>query len=172
MPKLTTKEVEPSATDDDILADKVETSNSTTSSINVRDPGDDLDTLLSKINDIVDDCIDNENENAIITETEKETTANAESVEHKKGNLDESVIFVEDSTVEECKSKMNDTSNNIKEINDEECEISNEIENKLEVEEEKINEISDDVEMSELVTNNKEKDVETNNDNEKIDAVT
>lgn len=45
---------------EDILADKVETSNSTTSSNNVRDPGDDLDTLLSKINDIVEDCLDKE----------------------------------------------------------------------------------------------------------------
>ncbi|TMW41514.1 hypothetical protein DOY81_013407 [Sarcophaga bullata] len=65
LPKLDSKQIEPisAAAEDDILADKVETSNSTTSSSNLRDPGDDLDTLLSKINDIVEDCIENEVDN-------------------------------------------------------------------------------------------------------------
>ncbi|XP_073844409.1 fibronectin-III type domain-containing protein windei [Musca autumnalis] len=107
LPKLTDVKVnsiassEPVAVDD-ILADKVETSNSTTSSTNVRDPGDDLDTLLSKINDIVEDCLDEE---GAVTEDKIENEVVSTNVldnnESKVESLEESVILLDDTAADE-----------------------------------------------------------------------
>lgn len=98
LPKLDNKLLEPvtDAAEDDILADKVETSNSTTSSSNVRDPGDDLDTLLSKINDIVEDCIENEADNKTISAEKLLDSANTplEISFLKNTNLTESATCV------------------------------------------------------------------------------
>ncbi|XP_023291895.2 activating transcription factor 7-interacting protein 1 [Lucilia cuprina] len=102
LPKITNSKVGETTptTADDILADKVETSNSTTSSNNLRDPGDDLDTLLSKINDIVEDCIDNESESTVNGSTLKSEQIIKKIAEtHEENNLNESVIFVEESKV-------------------------------------------------------------------------
>lgn len=101
MPKITnTKALEAtSSPTDDILADKVETSNSTTSSSNARDPGDDLDTLLSKINDIVEDCIDNENENTVNNTLKTEQAINKIAETQEASNLDESILFEKESKV-------------------------------------------------------------------------
>ncbi|XP_037810822.1 activating transcription factor 7-interacting protein 1 [Lucilia sericata] len=102
LPKITNSKVGETTptTADDILADKVETSNSTTSSNNLRDPGDDLDTLLSKINDIVEDCIDNESESTVNSSTLKSEQVIKKIAEpHEENNLNESVIFVGESKV-------------------------------------------------------------------------
>uniref|UniRef100_T1PE93 Fibronectin type-III domain-containing protein n=1 Tax=Musca domestica TaxID=7370 RepID=T1PE93_MUSDO len=105
LPKLTDVKVNSIASSvsvavDDILADKVETSNSTTSSTNVRDPGDDLDTLLSKINDIVEDCLDEES--AVTEEKENEVEAVSKAADVSKvESVDDSVILLDDTAANE-----------------------------------------------------------------------
>ncbi|XP_013111265.2 myb-like protein X [Stomoxys calcitrans] len=117
LPKLTDAKVNSatssSAAVDDILADKVETSNSTTSSNNVRDPGDDLDTLLSKINDIVDDCMDSEMAPVDnIPKTEDENTDLApDSTNANQEPVDESVITLDDTVAEDSCIENDDISN-------------------------------------------------------------
>ena len=109
LPKLDSKQVEPvpAAAEDDILADKVETSNSTTSSSNLRDPGDDLDTLLSKINDIVEDCIENEADNNAVSTEKLLESANTplERPSEKNENLTEGVLYVAEPKINEVPEK-------------------------------------------------------------------
>ncbi|XP_061388630.1 activating transcription factor 7-interacting protein 1 [Musca vetustissima] len=106
LPKLTDVKVNSIAASesvavDDLLADKAETSNSTTSSNNVRDPGDDLDTLLSKINDIVEDCLDEENLAAAEEKAKNEAQVGGGDKEPQVESMDESVILLDDTATDE-----------------------------------------------------------------------
>ncbi|XP_065366736.1 activating transcription factor 7-interacting protein 1 [Calliphora vicina] len=151
MPKITnTKALEAtSSPTDDILADKVETSNSTTSSNNVRDPGDDLDTLLSKINDIVEDCIDNENENTVNNTLKSEQAINKIAETQKESNLPESMLFEEESKVNHESSDVK--GKEISEDTTEQATIDNEI-NSLEHSEATKNETKEETKSPNLPT--------------------